>query len=256
MERVKRLAAVLILATAATAACSSGSGASATSAVHNAVNVTLGAGSVKESVSSLTPTASATSKSSATGTYAFGSHSGEFTVTTDAFLGTFDVVVVGGTLYLKLPPALVLVAGGKKWASADLAHPPTVPGAGNLIALAGATDPGLAVTGLQEGLTSAKKVGRATVDGVATTQYNAQVTFPKSPSALGASERTLIGGSSENDDVFVGPDGKLVRLARRVAISAGATETLTVDYSNYGAPVSVSAPPADQTADAAKLLGQ
>lgn len=249
---------LLALALVPLAACGSsgGSGSSASGSIRAAVNATIAAGTAKEEVSSLTPTASATSKSSATGTYSFTNHVGAFAVTTDAFLGNLDVVVSGSTLYIKVPAALLTASKGKPWAGVDMTNPPTVPGAGNVASLAGAADPTRALTQLQEGIVSASKVGAATVGTTAATQYTAKIDLAKAKSAQAASEKTLIGGSTATDDVFIGADNRILRIVSKVNLSGGAVETLTIDYSGYGTPVTTQQPSAADTVDAATLLGQ
>jgi len=236
----------------AVAGCSS-SGSSATGAVMKAVSATLGSGTVRVQATSVTPTASGSDTSKATGSYDLAAHEGTYSVDTGALLGTVQALATESTLYIHLPAALAAtLTGGKAWATADLQHPPTIPGIGNLPSVAGGADPTRALIGLQEGMTGAKKMGVAA--GV--TQYQATVNLTRASSPLAASEMTLLGGSAETDEIYVGTDGRIQRLVQSVRLSGGGVpEVVTTDFSDYGQPVTIVIPPPSQTVDAAKLLG-
>jgi len=241
-----------VVAALTVAGCSS-SGSSATGAVLKAVNATLGASTVQIQVTSVTPTASGSDTSKAKGSYDLSTHEGTYSVDTGALLGTVEALATQSTLYIRLPAAIAAtLAGGKAWATADLQHPPTIPGIGNLPTVAGGADPTRALIGLQDGMTGARKVGVAS--GV--THYQATVDLAKAASPLASSEITLLGGSAETDDIYVGGDGRIQRLVQSVRLTGGGPpEVLTTDFSNYGQPVSITIPAASQTVDAAKLLG-
>jgi len=241
----------LVVAVAVTGCSSSGS--STTGAVLKAVSATLGAGTVRVQATSVTPTASGSDTSKATGSYNLSAHEGTYSVDTGALLGTVAALATESTLYIRLPAAIAAtLTGGKVWATADLQHPPTIPGIGNLPSVAAGADPTRALIGLQEGMTSARKVGVAS--GV--THYQATVNLAKASSPLASSEITLLGGSTETDDVYVGSDGRIQRLVQSVRLSGGgAPEVVTTDFGNYGEPVSITIPASSQTVDASKLLG-
>jgi hypothetical protein len=82
------------------------------------------------------------------------------------------------------------------------------------------------------------------------------VDLAKASSPLASSEITLLGGSTETDDIYVGTDGRIQRLVQTIGLSGGgAPEVVTTDFGSYGKPVSITIPAASQTVDAAKLLG-
>ncbi|MHB8468009.1 MAG: LolA-like protein [Acidimicrobiales bacterium] len=238
------------------AACGGGgSGSGAQSAVDAAVNATRAAGSVRETVSAGTPTASGTATSTADGTYSFAQQLGGFTVNTGAEIGRLTVVLTAKVLYIRVPAALLAVAPkGKAWISAALDNPPTVPGVGNLTTLAGGADPVWLLEALQHASTKATKVGSATVNGGSATQYRVEIDLSRDSATASVSK--LVGGSKESDDVFVDPAGRLARVVAHVALPGGATGTITVDLSGYGIPVAATLPPRDQVIDARQLLGQ
>jgi hypothetical protein len=235
------------------AGCSSSTGPSASGAVLKAVSATLGAGTVQVQATSVTPTASGSETAKATGSYDLAADEGSYSVDTGALLGTVQALATESTLYIRLPAAIAAtVAGGKAWATADLQHPPLIPGIGNLPSVAGGADPTRALIGLQQGMTSTRKIGVAS--GVV--HYQATVDLAKASSPLASSEITLLGGSTETDDIYVGTDGRIQRLVQTIGLSGGgAPEVVTTDFGSYGKPVSITIPAASQTVDAAKLLG-
>jgi hypothetical protein len=240
------------------AACSGGGGGNGdTKAVSDAVNATIGGATIRETVRAVTPTASGSQTAVAVGGYSFVTHLGSFTADTGAVLGRVTVFSGGSTLYIAVPGALAsAVPAGKKYVSASLDNPPSIPGAGNFLSLAGGTEPTRVFEALQNAVTSASKVGASTVNGTATTQYTVKIDLASDKSPLAASEAKLIGGTKETVDVYVGPTGKLVRLVAHVALSGGATGTITSDYYGYGMPLSLQLPPPDQVIDAKTVLGQ
>ena len=220
------------------------------------MKATIAAGSFKETVSSITPTASGSETSKATGAYSFVTHLGQFSVDTGALLGTVDVVVSGATLYIKVPAALVATTKGKPWVSAALDNPPSVPGTGNITSLAGGADPSRVLEAIQHAATAVTKVGSSTVNGAASTQYKVTIDLTKDSSPLAASEAKLIGGSKEIDDVYVAAGGQIVKVVQHVALSGNATGTITSDYTTFGTAVTATPPPASGVIDAKQVLGQ
>src|SRR5579863_5225169 len=106
---MSRRGAVLVvgLVTALAVAGCSSSGSSATGAVMKAVSATLGAGTVRVQATSVTPTASGSDTSKATGSYDLSTHQGTYSVDTGALLGTVQALATESTLYIHLPAALV-----------------------------------------------------------------------------------------------------------------------------------------------------
>lgn len=234
----------------------SGSGNGAKSAIDAAANMTRSAHTLRETVSSGTPTASGTQTSTAAGTYSFTKQIGEMTVDTGALLGKAEVIVNGSTLFVKVPAAFAgSVPKGKTWVSGSLDNPPTIPGSGNLFSLAGGSDPNRVLEAVQHASSNAKKVGAATVNGTPATQYRVDVDLTKDTSPLAASEIKLVGGSKMTDDVFVAQTGQIARVVAHVSLSGGAVGTITTDYDTFGVAVTATIPPATQVVDANQILG-
>jgi len=266
--------AVLTAGVVLGSACSSSkSGPSPTAAVQAAVTASMAARTVQERVTAVTPTSSGQTTSKASGGYSFTAREGTFNVDTGDILGKVDVLVKDSNLYINLPASIAqTLAKGKTWVSADLNNPPQIPATGNLTVLAAAADPSRSFQLLADGMTTASKVGPDQVDGQPVTHYRATLDLNKAKAAAPAATQPLVqseisllgpGVSGVTDDVYLGTDGKIVRLVGNVDFSGGkaapspkTTGINTADYSGYGSTVMVNIPPGAQVVDAAKLLGQ
>ena len=196
-------------------------------------------------------------------------------------LGDIRMREIGNTVYEKLPPSAL--PGGSPYAGRWIKI--TLP-AGASGQAAGSFDPQQALSFLKDVSDGGvKRVGTTTVDGTPTTHYSAQIDLSK---ALQKAQQQLhsagstpnlnltqlahqLGRSQLPIDVYI--DGK--HLLRRVTMSmqvpvpsaastasgAGsgssgqASFSVTEDFSDYGSPVQISAPPAGQVVDGSSLLG-
>lgn len=173
-------------------------------------------------------------------------------------LGDMEMVLVDGTMYVKLPSQLAGVVGstGKPWTKFDVGGTnPLIPSLGSTADLAGQADP----TKLIQQIAAAgtiTKVTHETVNGVSATHYSITVDVAKM--AAGQS-----GGSSEQQaleqlgvgtlpfDIWVDADNLPLRIVTHVAYSEPTAErseqvTMTINYSDWGKPVTITAPPASQ----------
>jgi hypothetical protein len=113
------------------------------------------------------------------------------------------------------------------------------------------------------GSKDAEQVGTETVDGVRTTHYRVKVDLEEALDRATPKEREALQGLLDKAkdagvdvqgtkvDVWVGADG----LVRRTTEELGNLGTVTMTFSDYGTPVAVEAPPADETIDVSGLLG-
>jgi hypothetical protein len=107
------------------------------------------------------------------------------------------------------------------------------------------------------------KLGPATVDGVATTHYRATIDLAKVLQSKGLTSPLLNGITAQmktaTADVWIGKDG----LVRRVRVSYDVPRgeepmrvTMTMSLSDYGANLSITAPPSSQVFDATSFAQQ
>jgi hypothetical protein len=167
-------------------------------------------------------------------------------------------------IYMNLGALSSQVPGGKQWIRLDLSKLGSSQGVDFNKLLSGS---GLQPTDLlsllkTEGAT-VSKVGRATVDGVAATHYHVVVDMAKALEARGLTSPMLAGVAAEMptvpEDVWIGKDG----LVHRIRLSFGLDQqgkqmqmSMAMDLYDYGANVSIVAPPASAVFDATDFAQQ
>lgn len=175
-------------------------------------------------------------------------------------------ILVGNTLYLKMPQ-LSSMMGGKSWAKIDLSAMGSLGSSvQSLLNSAKNADP---AQQLQPLLASGDlhEVGTETVDGVQAEHYAGTVdpatAFDGSAAAKNLTPdqieqlKSLMkdsGVTSETIDVWVASTGLPVRETVSSNTSAGAVK-VDMHMSDWGGPVSISAPPADQVSDFGSMMG-
>ena len=107
------------------------------------------------------------------------------------------------------------------------------------------------------GSKDAKKLGTETIDGVNTTHYRVTIDVDKALARATPQQRKalkqLIQAAKRNGvdvaptyaDVWIGDDG----LVRRFSEKLGSVGTIAMTFSDYGEPVQIEAPPANETLD-------
>jgi hypothetical protein len=110
------------------------------------------------------------------------------------------------------------------------------------------------------------EVGEEDVRGVPTTHYRAKVDLdkvaeqapPKLRKAFRASIQSLKRGIASGEipvDVWVDEQNRVRRLQEHLTVAGGGRIAFSVDFFDFGTPVSVSAPPPADTLDLAQVLG-
>jgi hypothetical protein len=155
--------------------------------------------------------------------------------------------IIGPTLYLSAP-GLTRADGGKPWIHVGVAQYEQKEGqTGFSSFLSGDLSQSLGVLRQQLGKTTA--LGPATIDGVATIHYRVMLPVTATSSS-GVSVPT---SASWPADVWVNGQRQLSQLRLQIPFF-GLEMSDTVTLSDYGSPVSVTPPPANQTANGAGLL--
>jgi len=173
---------------------------------------------------------------------------------------------VDGVAYVHLPTGL---PSGKEWIAFDSKKVGSAGDGGSSMALGigGGSDPTRILAYLEKVSNSVEKVGTETVRGVETTHYRANVDLAKAVDREGA-PKSLHDALGDLDskigtvpvDVFIDADGLLRREQLSInfgsffpgaegatgASSESATINMTLDLFDFGSPVNVEAPPADQ----------
>jgi hypothetical protein len=216
------------------------------------------------------------------GNGSFGKQQGQMTMTIKvpgtlaAVLGgrlQLMTVVKDGVLYMKLPSALTSkLPGTKPWIKIDLRR--AASGSGAIASLTNSSrqlsDPGqyfawlhaVAGSGLQ-------KLGSATVNGVSTTHYHADVSLSRLMHASSAANQPAnaqaqaqlskeIAGGKIPIDVYIDSSNLVRRIVINETVKAGGkdvTSAITVDFPQYGAQPTPTVPPAGQVGGPQALAG-
>ena len=236
---------------------------------------------------SLDPVASAATKTQQAGTYAFefsaditaGGHklsfsgSGMSDTANGAAQMTFDfsglpaemtkngstaeAIMVDKHMYMKMPFLAGQLPSGKQWLELDLGKALEASGVNPSSSL-GQTDP---QQWLQQLLASGdtQTLGTDTVQGEQMTHYRTQID-PANASQIPAGQRAAVkqalqqlGMSKIPVDVWVDGQGLLRRMSLSFEL-ATMSMTMRMDLSQFGTPVSITAPPSDQVFDATPLM--
>ena len=195
-------------------------------------------------------------------------------------LGTIEMRILGSILYQKYPPQLSSAIGGKAWKKVDIEALAKQNGIDvNLLTQSQSSDPTQALALLKSASDDATAVGSEKVRGVTTTHYKATLDLSKAASAsqLDATAKEKLGSLYNNlkapADVWIDSDGRLRKitysldttklnpsaLSDNPRITAGLQQLAGIDFTlelyQFGVPVSVTAPPADQVSDVTAEAG-
>jgi hypothetical protein len=163
---------------------------------------------------------------------------------------------LGGTIYESIPQ-IGQIEPGKSWVSMDLSSLKSASGNSASSSLSVQGNPAEMLRMLAEHGNTVVSIGGSTVDGTAVQGYGVTVSAAKIRSELASSilpdwmrtEMANIGISGINYMVYIDGQGLLRRITISMHMAAGGTPvslTESLDLSDYGTSVSVSAPPADQ----------
>jgi hypothetical protein len=207
------------------------------------------------------------------GAFDWGAKAGKLTMQIDAGgpAVSLDEIIVGNGVYVQLPAQVQGRFGGKQWLGVSTG----ALSSGNSLG----ADPSQALALLESHSTSVAKVGSERIDGVDTTHYQAQLDLTKA--AAGASPEAsrllqlaaqAMGTTTIPVDVWIDSAGKARRIVETVTLTKppasqanqpGAAQSypvsihITLNFSDYGVPVVVTAPPASQVINVplSQLLG-
>jgi len=197
---------------------------------------------------------------------AFGVPAGGLEGLDDPAKWKVEAIQDGTKVYLSSPLLEGALPKGKTWVSGDLEKL----GKGQGIDLGqvgafGESDPREALDILRGFSGDLEQVGRESVRGVDTTHYRATLDPEKIAAEVGKSKGggDLVGGLVDQVkqaglreipvDVWVDDDMLLRRLELKVSSTQSGDATFTMELYDYGEPVDVTPPPADQVADASQL---
>jgi len=180
--------------------------------------------------------------------------------------GSIDAIYVteadDPVIYFKFGLLSALLPGGKAWIRLDIAKAGKAAGLDLSKLMGGAAQNPADALQLLRANGDFSAVGTETVGGVSTTHYHGTVDLRKALAAKGAPadliQRLLDLGAPEQYpvDVWVDDSGyvRQVVMSYDQTVSGTTVSTsMTMDMSDYGTDVTISAPPADQVFDATEL---
>jgi len=182
---------------------------------------------------------------------------------------TMHEVLLGHTMYIKSPLLSRHVPSHTPWVKMDLDSLAATRGLGQLLD-SDQGDPAQSLKMLYGASNSVTEIGRETVRDTPATHYRVIVNYTKLLKSLPARERAAIaptihrtmralGGSTVPMDVWVDDDGMVRRLSYELHMTLPDSQlttdaTMVLDYFDFGAPVTVKAPPASQVTDVTDLF--
>ena len=176
-------------------------------------------------------------------------------ITEDPTQGKITMRIIDTAIYIEIPEADRAEMDGKRWMKLDVSMAGAEAASGFTDQL-DSIDPVQQVKTLlaTDGITV---VGEETLDGVPTVHYAGTVPFATYLTQLDEDQRALVekqlteqGVKEIKLDLWVDEQ----YLPRRVKTVMGGKDELTVNYTDYGKPVTVDVPPAAETADLADLM--
>lgn len=185
-----------------------------------------------------------------------------------------DAVFEGGNFYMKMPSVIAgQIPGGKPWLKFNLGALGRVAGIAGLSSLTSESstldDPGQYLDYLRAASGNVKDLGQASVDGVSTTHYHAQLDLSKLADAVPASSRAAVrqlvaqlehrfSAGNMPIDAWIDSSNRIRRVGLTYSLQvpgAGQTKVAMVtDFSDYGPQPKPAIPPASQTTNLLSLL--
>lgn len=160
-------------------------------------------------------------------------------------------------VYLNLGSLASQLPFGKQWIELDLSKLGKSSGLNLSKLMSGAQfQPGDVLAMLKAEGAKVHKVGPATIQGTATTHYRVTVDVAKALEQKGLTSPAFAAAAAKvksvSENVWIGKDG----LLRRVQLAYGLAKThvaMTMNLSDYGAHVTIAAPPSDNVYDITQL---
>ena len=164
-----------------------------------------------------------------------------------------DLQLDGTVMYMRLPVLSQVLPGAKPWLKLDLQTLGSKAGVNfsQILQQAESQDPTQALQML-ESVGDVQKVGTAQVGGVDTTEYSGtidpQKVIAKFPGTGLEKYSKQLGTQQIPVQVWIGGDGLVRKLHESFAVGASSLD-MTFSLSDFGTPVTVTPPPADQVTD-------
>ncbi len=198
------------------------------------------------------------------GAFDFTTHTGTITVNVPAGNEQISEQVIedGSTVYVSMPSQFGQLLPAKSWVSVDAGTFASGNDDGLGSGFNGIEDPAALLHQLQSQGDPVDSLGQTTYDGASVSGYSVTIPLSQLEKDLGqlpAADRQLASGllpSSITEKVYIDANGLLRGIVVPISFSLAGhalSETVQMSYSNYGTPVSVTAPPANEVATLQQL---
>jgi hypothetical protein len=211
----------------------------------------------------------------AEGAFDFANRTGALTMDMSAMRipgvqGAIGLRVVDGVIYMNLgsmlgsTPEARQLFGDKPWIKLDVTKAGGVGAAAGGFGGLGTSDPTSTLDALRGAGSDVRVVGHDEVRGVETTHYHATIDLERALDKLPAAQRDRaaramqeLGTGSVPADVWIDAQGRLRKLTMTLDATTEGTHVgaVTMELYDFGTPVDVQAPPADQVTDLGSMLG-
>ena len=175
---------------------------------------------------------------------------------------TVDSLAHGSTLYLRSPVFQQVLPAGKEWVRVDLAQLARQHGVDLGSLVDSNPTPNAALAYLRGSTGKVEEVGEEKVRGEQTTHYRSTIDLEQAArSAKGSTRRSIrrvidvAGVSRLPVDVWVGDDGFVHKVRYTQHASKNQSAKISMELYDFGAPVTITPPPATTVIDFAQLLG-
>lgn len=164
-------------------------------------------------------------------------------------------------IYMKIPFLASQLPGGQPWVKLDVSKLGKSAGVdlGKLMSGSQIQPTDLLSTLKSDGATI-HRLGSSTIDGTATTHYRVTVDTAKALKSNGLASPLLESAAAHvktiNENVWIGKDGLVRRIAFVYGLPQGGSSQMTMDFYDYGAHTDIAAPPSNQVFDATQLAQQ
>jgi len=175
---------------------------------------------------------------------------------------TVDTLAHGNTLYLRSPVFQQALPAGKEWVRVDLAQLARQQGVDLGSLVDSNPTPNAALAYLRGSTGKVEKVGEEKVRGEQTTHYRSTIDLEQAArTAKGSTRRSIrrvidVAGVSQLPvDVWVGDDGFVHKVRYTQHASRNQAAKISMELYDFGAPVTITPPPAATVIDFAQVLG-
>jgi hypothetical protein len=169
-------------------------------------------------------------------------------------------VIVGDKLYMKIPGSQAQT--GKPWVGIDLSELSKASGVDTESLRQGSQDDPAVNTRMLTASKDVRVLGSQMVGGVRTTHYKGTISLADGLAKLTAQQRaqaqksfTQLGVDRMNFDLWADAQQLPRRFVMATPAGAKVSTKMTMNYTAFNVPVSVTAPPKSQVADGSGLLG-